>query len=391
MNEGQAIVEAFAELATRGERAALVTVIETQGSVYRRPGARMLVTRDGRTVGAISGGCLENDVRARAQATITTGESRIVTYDTTSDSDLVWGLGLGCNGVVRVLIERLSPDGGPSPVSLLAECLYRRQPGVLAVVVRVEGQVGIRVGARLLVFPDGAVAGELANAEFTARALDDARAVLRDQRPFLRRYRLPEGTVQVFLEPVQPPLNLTVFGAGYDAVPLIHLAKELGWQATVIDERAAYATRERFPQADQVQLARPSDLPQEVLSTTDAAVIMTHHYLHDRAWLRLLLPSPVRYVGLLGPKRRCQRLLQDLTEQGVRFTQEQLRRLHAPVGLDIGAETLEEVALAITAEIKAVLAGRSGGLLKDRKAPIHDDEAAPGMIDSHALRQHLAG
>jgi xanthine/CO dehydrogenase XdhC/CoxF family maturation factor len=179
--------------------------------------------------------------------------------------------------------------------------------------------------------------------------------------------------VEVFLELLRPPIPLVIFGGGPDAVPLVRLAGELGWHVTVVDGRPASASRAWFPRADAVIFCHPEQVGEQVrLDGDTVAVVMTHNYLTDLRLLELLLPSPVRYLGLLGPKSRSERLLLDLSQAGIRTTEAQRRRLYAPVGLDLGAETSEEIALAILAEIKAVLAGRAGGPLRDRQVPIHE-------------------
>ncbi len=372
MKELSSIVEAVADIEKYGQQAALATVIAVRGSTYRRPGARLLVTQEGRIVGSISGGCLESDVVERAKAVMATGEPVVLTYDSMSDDDLVWGLGLGCNGVVHVLIEGLGRAGQGTQIGFLADCLQGRETGVMATVFYVDGQTSARVGSRLMLRLDNTLAGEIEDPNLAARILNDAQEALREQRTAVRHYPVSNGSIAVFIEVIQPPVSLVIFGAGQDAVPLVRIAKELGWHVTLIDSRPAYATRTRFPEADAILLARPEEVSGHLFDQRTVAVLMTHNYLHDLALLRTLLPSAARYIGVLGPKRRSERLLQALANDGAAITGEILQRLHAPVGLDIGADTPEEIALAISAEIKAVLANRSGELLRNRTGPIHD-------------------
>ncbi len=372
MKELQAIIAEFEQTEREGKTTALATVIEVRGSTYRRPGARMLMTQDGRMIGAISGGCLEADVFERAQQVMTSGEPTVVTYDTTSPDDIVWGLGLGCNGLVRVLIEQLTDQCRPDRITFLADCYRRRQIGVLATVVRVAGQVQEEVGNRLMLQPDGNAISHVKSSALAASILEDAEAVLHNCRSALKSYQLPLGYVEVFIEAIQPPVPLVLFGAGYDAMPVVRLAKELGWHVTVVDSRQSDATKERFPLADGIVLSHPESITKHVtIDHHTVAVVMTHNYLHDRELLKMLLPSPLRYLGILGPKSRTERLLQELGEAGINPTPEQMQRLYSPVGLDIGAETPEAIALSIVAEIQAVIANRSGGLLRDRKGSIH--------------------
>ncbi len=380
MKELRDILDAWADVRRRGERAVLATVVKARGSTYRRPGARMLLRPDGAMVGSIGGGCLEGDVLEKARQVLATGEPRLVAYDMTSDDDIVWGLGLGCNGVVYVLLEAL-PHGGPAdPMAFLDECLTHERVGVLATVFRVEGRRPAHVGDRWMVRADGELWGSTLQDPALLEALrpdvDEAR---RTGRSTVRTYALPDGEAEVFIEVVQPPVPLVVFGAGHDAIPVVRFAKALGWRVTVVDSRPAYATRDRFPEADEVVLAHPEDVPGRVrLDERTVAVVMTHNYLQDLKLLEVLLPSPVRYLGVLGPRSRTDQLLRDLQAKGRAPAEAQLRRLYSPVGVDIGAETPEEIALSILAEVQAVLTGRPAGLLRDRKGPIHGPPEGTG-------------
>lgn len=370
MKELQAIIEAFVQTERDGKTTALATVIEVRGSTYRRPGARMLMTQDGYRVGSISGGCLEEDVFEQAQQVMASGEPMVVQYDTTSPDDIVWGLGLGCNGLVRVFIEQLMPHQ-LNPIPFLTECCRHQQLGVLATVVHTEGSLQTDVGNHLMLQQDGKVTSHIASS-VAASVLNDAQDALGNGRSLLKLYPLPGGQAEVFIEVIQPPVPLVIFGAGDDAIPVAHFAKALGWHVTVVDSRPAYATSERFPWADAIVLARPEQVGDRIfLDSRTVAVVMTHNYLHDQELLRMLLPSALRYLGILGPKSRTQQLLAQLQDEGLIPTHEQLHRLYGPVGLDIGADTPEEIALSIVAEIRAVLAHRSGGLLRDRIGPIH--------------------
>ena len=374
MQELHAILEALVDSQRAGKTAILATVVQVEGSAYRRPGARMLMTEDGWRAGSVSGGCLESDLLERAWPLTATGEAALVSYDTTDESDAVLGVGVGCRGVVRILVERLAPGRQPDAVAFLADCLRRRQGGALVTIIARDGAVGAAVGARLLLHADGRVAGDIPDARLAALAEQDARSALASGRPAVRVYSLPAGTATAFIEAVRPPVPLVIFGAGQDALPVVRLAKDLGWHVTVVDARAAFATRARFPQADEVLACTPEAIPQRVrLDPETVALIMTHSYLQDQRLLGVLLPSPVRYLGILGPKSRTQRLLSDLAAQGAVWTEGQLERVYAPVGLDIGADGPEEIALAVLAEIRAVLAGRAGGPLRQRSSPIHQE------------------
>ena len=373
MRELHAIAEAFRQARSNGKAMALASVVGVQGSAYRRPGARMLITEEGQTTGTISGGCLERDVILRAQRTMDNAQATLATYDSTDEREVDFGAGLGCGGVIHVLIEPLLRAGEPGHLPCLDELLQRRERGVLATVWRTSSQQMARRGSRLLLGSHGELWNDIINPQLAARIRTDARQSLEEQRSAAQGYELPAGRAEVFLEILQPPTPLVVFGGGYDAVPLVQFARDLGWHVTVVDHRRDAASHIRFPCADVLRLCRPEQVSDQVPLTSDTvAVLMTHNYRNDLELLKLLLPSPVRYVGLLGSTTRSARLLRELSEAGINVTLEQRRRLHAPIGLDIGAETCDEIALAIAAEIKATLARRTGGLLRERRIPIHD-------------------
>lgn len=406
MNELQAILDAYAQARARGERAALATVVSVAGSAYRRPGARMLITERGQTVGAISGGCLERDVVERAQQTMATGAARVVVYDTRGDEDIVWGLGLGCNGVVRVLLESLHEgSNGARALSFIAELRRARQSGVIVTLIRGPAKqahgivqrerAAIRwpeIGARWLFAehddkqetdePDGLCAAAFAPlAELGASISADARRALAAGRAATHVYQTATGPAEIFFDVMPRQRALVVFGAEHDAVPVVQLARTLGWHVTVVDTRARVLTRERFREADEVVLCRAEDVPARVSVTRETAVVvMTHNYLADVELLRTLLASPARYVGLLGPKQRTAKLLAEMQTSAGGDADANSARLHAPIGIDIGAETPAEIALAVVAEIKAVWAGRCAGFLRDRAAPIHDDAPAAHAV-----------
>ena len=370
MKELQSIVDAAAEAERTGMQTLLATVVQVEGSTYRRPGAHLLVTEDGRYVGSISGGCLERDLVERARTLTREGAPALVTYNTTDD-DLIAGFGAGCRGVIRILVERPGHDGRPDPVAFIRECLRRRRTGVLATVYQVEGPVGVGCGERVVFPQEEDAAGDIQNAELRSQMVGDARNALALGRSTTKAYSLVSGAVRVFFDVIRPPVSLVICGAGRDALPVVRMARELGWHVTVVDWRPALATRESVPMADDIVLTPAEGLSERVrLERCDAVLVMTHNYPQDRALLAQLLPSPVPYIGVLGPGARTHELL-ELQSQGVAWTDAQLARVHAPVGLDIGAEEPETIALAILAEIQAVLAGRSGGSLRHRAGPIH--------------------
>lgn len=367
MKELQAILQAFEEAQHRCETSFLATVINTEGSTYRRPKAKMLMTDTGKIVGAISGGCLENDVFEYTRQKMSSGKPIVVTYDTTADEDLVLGFGIGCNGVVEVLIEPLDVNNRLNPLNFIQECFCDRQRGIIATVFSVEGSLKVKLGERLILAPEGKIDTDIKESNLLQAIAADAKAALRTQKSTINEYQLSPGKIKVFIEIIQPPMPLLIFGSGRDAVPVVNLAKNLGWHVTVVDCRANEATRDRFHIADRVIFTRRDIVDRQVHIDTDTvAVVMTHNYHDDLEIMKMLLPSSAKYIGVLGSKQRTARLLQELS-----WEDKQPEQLYFPIGIDIGAETPEEIALAIIAEIQAVLANRSSGFLKNRQEPIH--------------------
>jgi xanthine/CO dehydrogenase XdhC/CoxF family maturation factor len=362
------VLEAIESLSARGERMALATIVAVRGSTYRRPGARLLVPEEGAPIGNISGGCLESDVADVARIVMEEGRARLASWDLTADDDEVWGLGLGCNGAIEVFVE--PADRAAEVAGALRIALEEERP-ICAVTVLESDLDAVASGARLLVRPDGATEGTLGDPAVDAAATAAAAELLADERSELRS--LTQG-VRAFVEVLEPPLRLVICGAGHDAIPLVRAAAGVGWRSVVVDDRAGFLTHERFPEAAAfVHVERPDEVAKaaEVDARTHV-VVMSHNFLRDKDYLRALLDSPARYIGMLGPAARTQRLLIELAGEGVAIDDADRERLHGPAGLDLGSEGPEEIAQAIVAEIIAARRGRGGGFLKDRPGPIHD-------------------
>ena len=373
MKELEKIVREAEAAQAAAKAVALATVVGIEGSAYRLPGARMLIV-DGRWVaGSISGGCLEDDVVLRAREAVAKNEASVALYDTTSDDDVIFGVGLGCKGIITILIEPIRPPGdGTDFIAFARGCLEERIAGVAATVIRVEGTTEVKPGARL-VSREGAPVTDIGDPELE-KAIE---VEMRDQTEDAALVTLPlkKGSALVFIERIVPPTPLVVFGAGHDAMPVVRLAKDLGWHVTLVDHRPAYATAERFPDADRIVVGSPKEAHAKLaFDSSTLALVMTHNYLRDLEWLERLLPSPVAYLGLLGPRRRTDQVLADLKEKGIEPPSDQLGRLYAPVGLDIGSEGPAEVAMSILSEMQAVMTRHRGGHLRERKRPIHQRE-----------------
>ena len=369
MTELQRLLLAYDQHRAAHRPCALATVVEVIGSAYRRPGARMLVTEDGELTGAISGGCLEGDARQRARRAIFQGEPALVTYDTRDEDDPRHGLGPGCQGVVRILLEPLDFTHPDNPLELLRDFARHPTPAVLATVFATDAS-GLKaaVGQRVLLSETGVVRGTPLLAAPLAKA---ARATLAQGQSRVLDIETDAGPVRASLELLTPPLRLVVYGAGNDAQPLVHLAASLGWHITVVDGRPHLATPFRFPEAAEVRLTPVRELATATPDPLAYHVLLSHNYAYDLAALQTLLASPAPYIGLLGPRLKAQRLLDELDAFPAEQVQQLRQRLHSPIGLDLGSETPEEIALAIVAEIQARHSGRQGRPLRERAGTVH--------------------
>ena len=371
VSEIQEVLAAISELAARDEPMALATIVATRGSTYRRAGARYLVPASGEPIGNLSGGCLEGDVARIGREVMASGEPRLLTFDMTADGEEIWGYGLGCNGAIDVFVE----PGAMAVATAAAfrEAMDANQPAALLTVVE-SASPDAPLGARLLLEPDGSVSGGI------SASLDPAaRAAARDALADGRSQVVTLGSeARAFVEVARPPLRVVVCGAGHDAIPLVRQASAMGWRVVVADVRRKLLDHQRFPEAHAFIDAAPGEVAEAIgPDERTAVVLMSHNYLRDSEYLRSIAHAGMArlaYLGLLGPRERSARLLRELEEGGVTLTDGDRERLHAPAGLDLGAEEPEEVAAALVAEILAVERGHSGRPLRDTTGPIHGDE-----------------
>jgi xanthine/CO dehydrogenase XdhC/CoxF family maturation factor len=277
---------------------------------------------------------------------------------------------MGCNGVIRVLLEAGRDN---RLLEFVKNCFVEKRSGSIATLIAAPENFALTLGTRYLHGNENLTENDLSGQEFSDELKLAAQEVLESKRSRCEIFQTSDGNVEFFVELIAPPVSLFVFGAGFDARPVAGFANDLGWHVSVIDHRAAFATSERFPKASNVLVLPPEDLQRNlILDQNTAAVIMTHNYNRDREILRFLLESEACYIGALGPKRRTEKLLEELNAEGTNFSPEQLEKLFAPVGLDIGANTPEAIALSIIAEIQSVLNQREGGFLRRRKSSIYE-------------------
>jgi len=335
----------------------LGTVVATEGSTYRKPGAMMLIAADSSYRGLISGGCLEADLAAHASDVFADGTTRNVCYDMSHGDDFAWGLGLGCDGIIHLMLQRLDKDSGFGFFETLDQAWKTRKSGLLSLVTSshdpayADGDFALSCGSGM----------EMGKPLLLSRIQTHEGSVFSSGHDMSRRYwqetlKTDSGDVKLLLIPIMPPPSILICGAGHDALPVANLAAEMGWNCTIVDHRPGFARADRFPKACDVHVLQPAELGQHVrLDEIDAAVLMTHHLGHDRTYLSQLVDASLSYIGLLGPRARRDRLLSEIGAADF--------PVFGPAGLDIGAELPESIALAIVAEIHAFLNGRDGSML----------------------------
>ncbi|BAV07032.1 Xanthine and CO dehydrogenase maturation factor, XdhC/CoxF family [Filimonas lacunae] len=399
MKEIKQIIQAYRQAQQQQRKVVLATVVHIEGSAYRAPGARMLVQDDGRITGAVSGGCLEGDILRKALQVMQKEQPVLITYDTTEDEDAYsLGVSLGCNGIIRILLEPVG-NHAHNPVLLLEKAISTRTPAVIATFYTPEDSRHTKQGTYLLCNEEGqllhagshspAVNKNDHQAETTAsnnrddlpaapigihRLQPDIAQVFALQSNAFIAYAPDTATTAAytaFLEYLAPAPALIIAGAGNDVLPVVQVAEILGWDITLVDGRPAYASQARFPTC-RIQVSPASNpLGQVPCDAHTAILLMTHNYQYDKAALQQALQTNAAYIGILGPAKKRNRLLQELQEEGIAVTPQQEQRIYGPMGLDIGAETPEEIALSIISGIKAVFAQRNGNALRSQKGSIH--------------------
>lgn len=360
-----AVVHSVREVLDGDGRGVLATIIDVEGSAYRRPGAKMVIPEDGAGVGHITAGCLEDEVQAVASEVLASGEPRVETYDLRPEAeDDVWGLGVGCNGVIDILLEPID-----EPYRAVVDAFDEDQnTGVVTVV---ESDDEDAVGARAYY---DAADGALSPGEgFPTALADRVRDAAADLAAQGRANSFDLDGTTVFIDGIAAPSDLVVLGTGHDVGPVTELATQAGFRVTVLGFRGTSANEDRFPAADDVRSTSPARLREAVDFDADThAVVATHNYVDDRIAVDELLQTEVPYVGLMGPDERFEEMLADFAAEGREFTDDELDRLYTPVGLDLGGGTPHQIALSIVSEALAVSNGREPGHLRDREGAIHD-------------------
>jgi xanthine dehydrogenase accessory factor len=370
----------------------LVTIVRTAGSTYRKPGARLLLTPDGRHEGTISGGCLEADLVETAWNRVeqNQGKPMIMRYDTTEEGEIFWGTGTGCGGQIELLLERLEAD---DPLTFLFEAQSAGEEA--AIVTILEHRVSMpglsgddrppALGAKFCLRRNQSVSPEVLHGQLLVEVRRLAEEAFNERRSFVAACKFQDGVeFDVFCEFVPVPPNLFVFGTGRDALPVVQLAKSLGWTVTVAGKRATVGAAAQLEAVADAFLALEEALT--LINDDSLVLVMSHNFLSDLSVLESLTGRSLCYVGLLGPKARKEKLITELERNNAGWDRKQLDRLHAPAGLDLGVEGPAGIALSIVAEMQAALAGRSAAPLRFRHAPIYSDtQEQQDFRDSAAL------
>ncbi len=377
MKEQKSIVEAYKKTDLTKRKVALATVVKVRGSSYRSPGARMLITDEGTWVGSISGGCLEGDALRKARQVMNDGKAITVTYDTREESNQNLGIGLGCNGVIDVLLEPISTESSGNVISIFEQLIAIKEPVAMATVFSSTSLNAEKV----LIDSHGQSMIHAANSKLPGLVSGDLRTLFDHHKSFTREYDFDAERIEVFLELIQPAVSLIIFGGGFDARPVSQLAKSLGWNVSVTDECVAHIAPVFFPTADKLSLCQRDYVDRDFeITPYTACVLMSHNYDYDRDVLKKLLTTNTPYIGILGPRKRFDKMLAEFSEKGIEVSNSDLHRIHSPIGLDIGAETPDEIAISIISEIQSKFSNRSGGFLKYRNAPIHHRDAKSDQV-----------
>lgn len=368
MKEISDIIAAYTLATQTGKKTALATVVKVEGSSYRQPGARMLVTNEGDLTGAISGGCLEGDALRKALLAINQKTNKLITYDTSNEDDLEFGVQLGCNGIIHILFEYIDETIINNPIELLKNLFKARKEAVVSTLFSLDRNRN-QIGTVLFYTTDNSISRYQ---ESVLELFEASKNVIAEKKSKITTTKIDLVEYELLLEYIPPVVSLVIVGAGNDVKPLANIAEILGWETTVADGRATHATIQRFPSVNKVRVIRPQQLISETLMDSNTFfVLMTHNYKYDFETLELLLATPCRYIGILGPKTKLERMINELNNKGIKVKNQDLERIYGPIGLDLAAETSEEIALSIIAEIKAVMGNKKGTSLKYKQEKIH--------------------
>lgn len=362
MLEIKRIIETYDRIKTEPIKLALATVVHVEDSSYRRSGARMLIQSNGTWTGGISGGCLEGDTLIKAQNAIHQNKTITVRYDTREEDPNQIGVGLGCNGLIDVLITPINNDDLNNPIEVLRSSLLTRDAHVFLTFVKCPNDVN-HDGAIIHYKDKHSIEGN-AQLEHIASTLLADIAIVKDLKASLNaHYNNGQSGWNIFIEYLPPTIRLLIFGSNYDTIPLANIARSIGWD-TIMITNPKKLLRQQYESVDRV-IATDQELPS--MDNYTAAILMSHDFKTDKKQLAQLITLDLPYIGLLGPKKRSDKMFQELNLTDA----SSLDYVFAPVGLDTGATSPEEIAISIIAEIRTCLSGRRGGYLRERGGSIH--------------------
>lgn len=373
MKETKSIINAYEKARAAKLGCVLATVVHVNGSAYRRAGARMLVDENGIMTGAISGGCLEGDALRKALHALERDQNKLVTYDTSDEDDAVIGAQLGCNGIIQVLFEPVHFEDDRNPVELLKKAVESGQHSAIVSLFNLR-KSKTQIGTKLFFNHDQEVVDLEGEDELLSQIKADTGRAIQNKTSQFIEYHAEDEQLNAFIHVYSPPPTLVLVGAGNDAQVLSEMAEVLGWDITITDGRPTHANKDRFSSSCQVIVTQPERTLENItIDEQTVFVLMSHNYNYDMDVLKLLIDIPeIPYIGLLGPKKKYRRMLDDLHAEGIELTEEQSDRIYAPVGLDLQANTPSEIALSILSEIQSVLAGAEVSHLRERQGAIHD-------------------
>ncbi len=366
MKEIKSILRFFREGRESGDKCALAQVVRVEGSSYRREGARMIVFESGIFEGGISGGCLEGDALKRSQLAIVKQEAAVVTYDTSKELEL--GVGLGCNGIIDVLLTPISEDS--ENMKNLEKCISRRRNHVLVTINEVtKGLPGVELGQSYYYDTEEGVLEGMEPSDFKSHVLSKIADALAEKKSRSHKYTSEDAELIFHVEYVPAQYHLAIYGDNYDVYPLIQMAGLLDWEISLVGN-VQKLKKEALSQVRSIYPKSGSERP--VLDDRTACVLMAHDFKTDVANLKRTICSPAPYIASLGPKKRYEKIRNKLAEEGFVLDAQNEARIHAPCGLEIGADSPEEIALSICSEIISSFTGKEGGMLRNKLTPIHD-------------------
>ena len=369
MKEIKTIIENLKKASAEGVKTALASVVNVYGSSYRRTGARMLIREDGFWFGSVSGGCLEGDVITKAKTVIKSGETLLYTYDTRQNAKNAFGMGYGCNGLLEILIEPISYDEKNASFSILNTILsVQHQQGLSTVFYSDDDQIAT-IGQR----QHTSGKGNIKNSELSKLIEEDLKSAITARESTNSKYKIDGKKIKVLHEVFQPNLNILIYGAVFHVVPFLRIANELGYNVHVTDSFEPIQPIWNFPNADEISLLDEKEVSKLIESTPNLAVVfLTHNFFYIKEELPKVLKSRAPYIGILGSRKKTQKILREAEVNEAHFSSAALAKIHYPIGLDIGANTPEEIALSIIAEIRAFFSSKTGEPLTKFEGAIHD-------------------